>query len=42
MGVTPLRLYRATGTQVDAWNRWDACWYDDLARLGFNLHGPND
>jgi hypothetical protein len=24
------------------WNRWDACWYDDLARLGYNLHGPND
>jgi hypothetical protein len=42
MGVTPLRLYRATGTQFDAWNRWDACWYDDLARLGCNLHGPND
>jgi hypothetical protein len=24
------------------WNRWDARWYDDLARLGYNLHGPND
>jgi hypothetical protein len=33
---------RATGTAFDVWNRWDARWYDDLARLGYNLHGPND
>jgi hypothetical protein len=42
MGVAPLTVPRATGTPFDVWNRWDARWYDDLARLGYNLHGPND
>jgi Gpi18-like mannosyltransferase len=42
MGMAPLTVSRATGTPFDVWNRWDARWYDDLARLGYNLHGPND
>jgi hypothetical protein len=39
-GSTPLRFVPATGTALDGWNRWDARWYDDIARLGYNLHGP--
>jgi hypothetical protein len=42
MGVAPLTVSHATGTPFDVWNRWDARWYDDLARLGYNLHGPHD
>jgi len=30
-----------TGTALDAWNRSDVQWYDDLARLGYNLRGPD-
>ncbi len=30
-----------TGTALDAWNRADVQWYDDLARLGYNLRGPD-
>jgi len=30
-----------TGTVLDAWNRADVQWYDDLARLGYNLRGPD-
>jgi len=30
-----------TGTVLDAWNRSDVQWYDDLARLGYNLRGPD-
>src|SRR2546423_387719 len=41
-GLGRFTLYRATGTAFDEWNRWDTRWYDDLARLGYNLHGPND
>src|SRR2546423_7764143 len=42
IGVSALTVHHATGTPFDVWNRWDARWYDDLARLGYNLHGPND
>jgi hypothetical protein len=42
IGVSALTVPHATGTPFDAWNRWDVRWYDDLARLGYNLHGPND
>lgn len=43
-GFAPLVLDHgnATGTILDVWNRWDTLWYDDLAQLGYNLHGPND
>lgn len=42
-GVPPLVLAHVggTGTILDEWNRWDTRWYDDLARLGYNLRGPN-
>ncbi len=39
-GAPPLRFTPVTGTVLDAWNRWDARWYDDIARLGYNLRGP--
>src|SRR5947209_17896645 len=42
IGLGPFTLYPATGTALDEWNRWDTRWYDDLARLGYNLHGPKD
>jgi hypothetical protein len=43
-GVPPLILAHDNGTWTifDEWNRWDTRWYDDLARLGYNLRGPND
>ena len=41
-GLGRFTVYPATGTAFDEWNRWDTRWYDDLARLGYNLHGPND
>ncbi len=42
-GAQPLALAHdnGTGTILDEWNRWDTRWYDDLARLGYNLRGPN-
>ena len=40
-GAPPLAFFPATGTALDAWNRWDARWYADLARLGYNIRGPN-
>lgn len=41
-GASPIApLPRATGTVFDLWSRWDALWYDDLARLGYNNRGPN-
>jgi len=40
-GAPPLAFFPATGTAFDAWNRWDARWYDDLARLGYNIRGPD-
>jgi len=39
-GIPRLAFFPATGTAFDGWNRWDARWYDDIARLGYNLHGP--
>ncbi len=44
-GAPPLVLNdkpseNATGTAFDAWNRWDTLWYDDIARLGYNVRGP--
>lgn len=43
-GVAPLLLIHVNGAGplLDAWNRWDTRWYDDLAQLGYNLRGPND
>lgn len=43
-GAPPLRLDGHLGTRTifDAWNRYDTLWYDDLARFGYNLHGPRD
>lgn len=41
VGLAPLILHPATGTALDNWNRWDTIWYDDLARLGYNMRGPN-
>jgi len=40
-GAPPLAFFPATGTALDGWNRWDARWYDDLARLGYNIRGPD-
>lgn len=41
-GLAPLQFApgNGTGTLMDAWNRWDTRWYEDLARLGYNLRGP--
>ena len=41
-GTTGLIPHGETGTPFDAWSRYDVRWYDDLARFGYNLHGPDD